>query len=112
MIRLAILLWAVYTIFAQPGLPACWLEAVPCEFHVHFGHGHADVPHSHTYLYDLVQGQASLPYPFPAFDSMLLILLLALSGPAAWLMVKSENTPVAGWIFAPDPPPPKSFFAI
>jgi hypothetical protein len=112
MLRPAILLWAIYTMFAQPGLPACWLEAVPCQFHVHFGHGHAELPHSHAYLYDLAQGQASQPNPFPAFDSMLLVLLLALSGASARLIKRSDQSGIASWIFAPDPPPPKPAFAI
>ena len=112
MTRLGILLWAIYTIVAPPGLPACWLEAVPCEFHVHFGQEHADPPHSHAYLYDLSQGQASQPYPFPAFDTMMLLLLLALSSAVAWLLKRSDDIHIIGWAISPDPPPPKYFITI
>ncbi len=105
--RVGLVLWAVYIMFAQPGLPACWLEAVPCAFHVHFGHGHAEAPHSHAYLIDISQGQGSQPYPHPAADSMLLVLLLALSGATARLKQARHVYCPAGWAFAPEPPPPR-----
>jgi len=56
--QLFTLFLASYTVFAQPNLPACWLEQVACGSHPHPG-GHADQPHSHEYLYDSLIAAAS-----------------------------------------------------
>ena len=107
-IRIVLLIWAVYTMAAPPGLPACWLEKEPCEFHTHFIQEQAETPHSHFYLYDLTLGMASQPYPFVFLASSMLLLLLSLSG-AKFRQLRGSSTPLpAGWESTPEPPPPKA----
>ena len=65
---------AFYTAIAQPGLPACWAMAEPCEVHPHFGNAH--VPHSHDYLIEMMQANAMVLLPLVALQSKLLISLL------------------------------------
>jgi hypothetical protein len=106
-IRLAILLWAVYTMFAQPGLPAFWLDQQPCEYHVHFGGHQAQLPHTHFYLIDLSQGMAAQPAPLAQVSSTLLVLFLALSGVMLWQRQYAVGLHGSGWMTTPEPPPPK-----
>jgi len=107
-LRLALLLWAIYTTLTPPGLPACWLEKVPCEIHVHFSVDQAETPHTHFYLFDLAMGMGSQPYPFLAFTCTLLIALLAASGPKLWRKNNSPDFGKYGWNPVPEPPPPKA----
>ena len=107
-IRISLLFWAVYTMAAPPGLPACWLEKVPCEFHTHFSQEQAETPHSHFYLYDLTLGMASQPYPFVFLTSSLLLLLLSLSGAKLRQGQSSSHLIPPGWKSTPEPPPPKT----
>jgi len=107
MIRLAILLWAFYTMFAQPGLPACWLEQQPCEYHVHFGGHQAQFPHTHFYLIDLSLGVAAQPAPLAQVSSTLLVLFLSLSGVKLWQRKNAAMLNGSGWMMDPEPPPPK-----
>ena len=106
-IKVILILWAAYTMAAPPGLPACWLEKEPCEFHTHFSQEHAETPHSHFYLYDLTLGMASQPYPFVFLASSILLLLLALSGAKLRQQRRTSRLAPAGWELAPEPPPPK-----
>jgi hypothetical protein len=108
LIRLALLLWAIYTTLTPPGLPACWLEKVPCEFHTHFSEEQAETPHTHFYLFDLAMGMGSQPYPFLAYSCTVMVALLAMSGPKLWRRNKSPAFGKLGWNAIPEPPPPKS----
>jgi hypothetical protein len=107
LVRFAILLWAVYTMFAQPGLPACWLEQQPCEYHVHFGGHQAQMPHTHFYLIDLSQGMAAQPAPLVQVSSTLLVLFLSLSGVKLWQRKHATTLNASGWMTRPESPPPK-----
>jgi hypothetical protein len=101
------------TMIAPPGIPACWLESEPCEVHVHFSHEQAETPHTHYFLIDLTLATASQPYPFPTFESLLFVLLLALSGLLSWQKRNSDPFNRKGWNFPPAAPPPKPLhFAI
>jgi hypothetical protein len=97
--------------FAPPGLPACWLEKEPCEFHTHFSQEQAETPHTHYYLIDLTLGTSTQPVPFVNFESGLLVLLLSLSGLKLWHKETAEALRRSGWAFTPEPPPPKLFLS-
>ncbi len=103
--RILMILWAGYTALAQPGLPACWLEAEACEVHPHFGPYQATHPHSHGYLLDQAKASAAQGLPHLLAPVSLLIEILFLSRllrPVASLPV------VAGaWAPLPEPPPPR-----
>jgi len=106
-LRLALALWAFYTMLAPPGLPACWLEKEPCEYHTHFSQQEAETPHSHYYLIDLALATAAQPAPVVHFESSLLVVLLSLSGVKLWQKKTSQTLRLAGWALVPEPPPPK-----
>jgi hypothetical protein len=104
--RGALVFWAIYMLFAQPGLPACWLEAVPCEFHIHFNEPQADTPHDHAYLIDEIMGVAPAPITFtgPAAE---LIFLLQLGGLLMIKKTQAARLDYARWQTLLEPPPPK-----
>ena len=108
--RAAIVFLAIYTMFAQPGLPACWLEAEPCEFHMHLSKEQAESPHSHTYLIDQIQGVASaaLSIMTPAAT---LIYLMQLSGMGLLNRPYQQAPTAGGWLAVIDPPPPRLSFS-
>jgi hypothetical protein len=106
-LRLALVLWAVCTMFAPPGLPACWLEQQPCEFHVHFSQEQAETPHTHFYLIDLAQGMAAQPLPFVHLETAWLLLLLSLSGVKLWWKNNRSSFSRCDWALIPEPPPPR-----
>jgi hypothetical protein len=97
------LLWALYTVFAPPGLPSCWLERSACEVHPH-PDGHPERAHSHEYLLDDMQAVGAA-LPARLIPAGLLIQLLQhvtvtvdLDGPGF-----SPRT----WEPLFDPPPPR-----
>jgi hypothetical protein len=92
---------------APPGLPACWLEKEPCEFHTHFSQEQAETPHTHYYLIDLTLGTAAQPVPFVHFESELLVVFLSLSGVKFWQKKDSQSLRRISWAYAPEPPPPR-----
>ena len=106
-VRLALAVWALFTIFAPPGLPACWLEKVPCEFHTHFSEEQAETPHSHYYLIDLTEGTAAQPQSLVPVEAALLVIALSISG--AKIRQKNHRSAFARceWALIPEPPPPR-----
>jgi len=106
-LRLALVLWAVYTMFAPPGLPACWMEKEPCEFHTHFSQEQAETPHTHYYLIDLTLGTAAQPQPFVHLKTALLLLFLSLSGVKFWRAMHRSALLRRDWTIIPELPPPK-----
>ena len=100
---------AFYIALAQPGMPACWLEAQPCEAHVHFDKTQAGSPHSHDYLFDLSKVQDSPGVSLLFIPISLLITLL-------FLVQVSREIPNLtlggrGWVSSPDSPPPRFSFS-
>jgi len=106
-VRLALALWAIFTIFAPPGLPACWLEKVPCEFHTHFSEEQAETPHTHYYLIDLTEGTAVQPQPLVHLDAALLVIALSMSGAKIWQKNSRFAFERCEWALIPEPPPPR-----
>ena len=106
-IRLALAVWALCTMFAPPGLPGCWLEKQPCEFHVHFSQEQAETPHTHYYLIDLTLGTAGQPQPFVHLETALLLLCLSLSGLKLWRSVSRSALSRRDWTMVPELPPPR-----
>jgi hypothetical protein len=99
-----ILAWAGYTALAQPGIPACWMEASACEAHVHFNHHQAETPHSHDYLVDLASGQG-----VPGVAALLIPVNLLLDLIFGGLVLRAMLAPVLVifvWNDHPEPPPP------
>jgi hypothetical protein len=106
-IRLVLMALAFYTMFAQPGLPACWMEQQPCKFHPHFSDAQAESPHDHNFLFDQVLGQAA-----PASLSLLLpaaalLWMLMMMGLLPFRKESPDYFSVARWLALPEPPPPK-----
>ncbi len=95
--------WAIYTIFAQPGLPSCWLERKACEVHPH-PDGHPERPHSHQYLFDDMEA-AGLALPQQVIPASLLLRLLQHSA-ISWNLHQPTFTKL-GWVVVFDPPPPR-----
>ena len=75
--RTIILGLLLYTMFAQPGLPACWLMENPCAVHFHLP-GMEEVPHSHIYLFDLVRASSGPALPSVDLVDVQLFALLGL----------------------------------
>lgn len=108
-VRLVLGLLAVFLSLAQPGLPACWLQAQSCRVHPHFSAEQAHVPHSHNYLFDLTITTGAPALPVPVIPVTLLIALLALG---LLLPRLSAHTPRAeGWANLLEPPPPRGAFS-
>ena len=108
-IRLFLLLWAGYLTLAQPGLPACWLEARPCEYHIHLGRQQVGSAHSHNYLFDLANASAAQalaisPVPVNLLIEMLFLISLFRGSTSA--VLRELN-----WIAPPFPPPPRAGFS-
>ncbi len=97
------LLWAIYTMFAQPGLPSCWLEQKACEAHPH-PDGHPERPHSHGYLFDDMQASgAAIPQHItPAH--MILRLLQQVN--ITWNLRQPAFSTIT-WFALAEPPPPR-----
>jgi hypothetical protein len=108
LVRVPVLLWAIYLMFAQPGLPACWLEAVPCEFHVHFSAEQAETPHSHNYLLDQALGQTAARPLDSQMPAASLLFLLAMAGLLGWNSRPAARLPGDDWPGLLEPPPPKT----
>jgi hypothetical protein len=105
-VRLLIVAWALYTALAQPGLPACWLERIPCESHPHFSPEQAGHPHSHLYLLDLV-GSSVAPGLAALITPLSLLIEIFLAGQL--LLIFETSSPRLGhlWKALPEPPPPR-----
>jgi hypothetical protein len=101
--RWLIIFWALFTFFAQPGTPACWLEKTACEAHPH-PDGHPERPHSHQYLFDDTQSTSStVPQrTIPAWQYLKMLrensIARQLHQPAITLH---------GWEVSFEPPPPR-----
>ncbi|MEA4906951.1 MAG: hypothetical protein VB089_05000 [Anaerolineaceae bacterium] len=76
--RTAVLLLALYTLFAQPGLPACWMMQRPCDLHDH-PYQYTNPLHRYNYLFDDVSsGEAPLlPSLWPQTAELLHIIGLS-----------------------------------
>jgi hypothetical protein len=104
-VRLVLGLLAVFLSLAQPGLPACWLQAQSCRVHPHFSAEQERMPHSHDYLFDLSITTGAPALPVPVIPVTLLIALLALGLLLPW---HSNRTLLAeGWAKRLEPPPPR-----
>lgn len=103
--RIALFFLAIYSIFAQPGIPACWLMERPCEVHFHLP-GMAEVPHSHEYLFDMARSSGVPILPMATLSASQLIALLGFTNLwqnlLTWVIVSSE------WIASALIPPPKT----
>jgi hypothetical protein len=105
--QILLIIWALYMILAQPGLPACWLEARSCAAHTHFSKEQEETPHSHEYLFDLAQGQADAVPP-PVIHGRLLVLMLALASGRVCFKILWPVAFGTGQSITPDAPPPKT----
>ena len=76
-VRISLFFLAFYTIFAQPGIPACWLMQKACGFHTHLA-GMADRPHTHEYLFDMASAMNAIALPQVFFSASLLVMLMSL----------------------------------
>jgi len=104
--RLVILPLAIYTLFAQPGLPACWLMRESCEAHPHpFQDAHQ--PHTHDYLFETAasSGLPTLPSLLPPVEEVLAALIAGL----ITLCLSSEIITQKPWSPVRLFPPPKFF---
>ena len=104
--RRTFILWlAVYTLFAQPHLPACWLMNHPCEVHPHPDHNE-NLPHSHEYLLDLLDGVPADARPETLGASALLLALLGTSS------LRNLFPELISWkhsrVISPESPPPRT----
>jgi hypothetical protein len=109
-IRFFLFTWAFYTAFAQPGLPACWLEAKACQVHVHFSQEQAETPHDHGYLVGLASGMAAAAVPQVMIPAGLLVALLAVAGAVLLKKLNESTDRELRWLYVPEPPPPKNSF--
>jgi hypothetical protein len=96
-------LWAIYTIFAPPGLPSCWLERKPCEAHPH-PDGHPERSHPHFYLVDDMQA-AGTALPQQVTPAGLLLRLLQHISISTYLHRPASSS--QPWLALADPPPPR-----
>ncbi len=95
--------WAIYTIFAQPGLPSCWLERKACEVHPH-PDGHPERPHSHEYLFtDMQAAGAAIPQQLIPAN----LLLRLLQSIAISIHLHQPTFSEQAWIALAEPPPPR-----
>jgi len=106
---LAILLFlAFYTTLAQPGLPACWLQADPCANHPHFNRN-PYAEHDHEYLRLQALSLANVVLPTSLVPASLLIQFLG------WTNITRMTTRLIlsskSWGLPPDPPPPRASFS-
>jgi hypothetical protein len=104
-IRVFTLVWAGYTVLAQPGIPACWLERHACEIHIHLSEEQAKNPHTHGYLFDLASADGA-----PALPSLLIPLNLLLALLFGRLVLRELISPMPAhtlWEAYLDPPPPR-----
>lgn len=108
-LRILSLIWAGMTVFAQPGLPPCWLEAQACQTHAHFSPTHEQTPHSHAYLFDLAQ--SSTLQALPNLVIPLSVLLALLGGARPRQRLTAAVLPVNAWISPLDPPPPRAILS-
>ena len=100
-----IILWACYMALAQPGLPACWLEARACQNHTHFSESHGQSDHSHDFLLDLAKTQASHGLPGLSVPVSLLLAVLF-----STRILRAASVPLLfefSWKVLLDPPPPR-----
>jgi hypothetical protein len=103
-VRLFVFYLIVYSVFAQPGLPPCWLMAHSCSIHPHPG-GHPEIPHSHNFLSDLAQAYTdgvapALPVPIRLLIASIYMTLL-------FFLNQNERLIGTGWVSSPEPPPPR-----
>jgi hypothetical protein len=103
-VRLLIFFMILYSAFAQPGLPPCWLMAESCSVHPHPG-GHPELPHDHGYLFDL--GQANSDGIAPALPVPARLLIAAAYAASLLLLLADEYIFSSGWVTPPDSPPPR-----
>jgi hypothetical protein len=104
-LRVFTLFWSGYTILAQPGLPACWLERHACEIHMHLSKEQAESPHSHGYLFDLASADGA-----PALPSVLIAVNLLLALLFGRLILRELISPMpaqALWESLVESPPPR-----
>lgn len=105
--RLYLFCLGLYICFAQPGLPACWLQAESCAVHTHFN-AHAEaVPHRHDYLVDLTSSLIPGAQPQATIPASMLIRLLRMAGASLLFVLVPIALLPYGWIVRLDPPPPK-----
>ena len=102
--RAALFFLAIYAMFAQPGLPACWLMQKPCEFHFHLP-GMAEVPHSHEYLFDMARSSGVPILPLVTSSASQVLLLLGLVN--LWLLILDKILDKGEWRQDVQIPPPK-----
>ncbi len=107
--RIALFLLAIYSMFAQPGIPACWLMEKPCEVHFHLP-GMAEVPHSHEYLFDMARSSGVPILPMVSLSASQLLTLLGLIN--LWQVLAARVIGKCVWIPGAQIPPPKNFPAI
>ncbi len=108
--RLFILVWAGYTMLAQPGIPACWLEKHACEIHIHLSQRQAEHPHSHGYLFDLANADGASALPSVIIPLSLLFLLLF-----GMRIMRAISLPLTGetaWVSRLEPPPPRALLSL
>ncbi len=96
---LALAFMAAYLSLAQPGICPCWLIKDVHDIHPHPA-GHADVPHSHDYLFEMFASAPavapSLPAQSPSF------FLQHVSARGVWRGFSEANP---GKPSEPPPPP-------
>ena len=100
-----VFLFAGYLALAQPGLPACWLQANACASHPHFSKHHEQIPHTHDYLKDMTQATIAGGIPVVLIPVILLIRHLCQT-----LLVQHKNQAAIHereWNIPPDYPPPR-----
>jgi hypothetical protein len=105
--RLCLICLGLYMCFAQPGLPACWLQAESCAVHTHFN-AHAEaVPHRHDYLVDLTSSLMPDAQPQATIPASMLIRLLYMAGASLLFVLAPIAFHPHSWIVRQDPPPPR-----
>ena len=110
LLQVFVVCMAAYTIFAQPGMPPCWLEKTACEIHPHFSREQEEDPHhSHLYLIDLSLGLAAYPYQISHAETFQFFFLLATSGFSGWQGIKPVVIDAQNLSIPPEPPPPRGF---
>ncbi len=102
--RAVLFILASYAMFAQPGLPACWLMQTPCAVHFHLP-GMAEVPHSHDYLFDFVRANTAPALPQVVLSAGQWVAFLSLV--AVWRAPAASAVFPSGWVPKAQYPPPR-----